>query len=415
MPTLVLDLTSDHSDRDNDTQSTCDSDSSVSQPSSGDSVNAGTNSQQVTHTAGKQQEIEDQVQALTLHSQEMQMRLDELEKENLILTVAKHELQEQLRDSEAEKKTVLYRCDKLQSLVNRAEGAKCSCKARGAASKPPTEPLPVRQAPPTPQPNSNDAPRASTNHKRQIIQHQDASQSSNGTREMTCPQNNQRRVSAKVTPMKPKTRVTILASSMGRGLSTELNRRGHLNCYGSVNPSAGAEHLAHKAHDVVYMNKPDVLVVMGGTNNVSDGEKPRTVVTKIHNMVQESRSANPATKIIVSGLLPRADSTLTHNINTINLVLKRTAADHGYTFMDNAKSISVDRELKRDGLHPNRRGIIQLCDNIAATVRDFHNGHQKIHRSQDRSYAQAVQGVSHIPVVQLTRCPEWTSVLNPWF
>ncbi len=72
--------------------------------------------------------------------------------------------------------------------------------------------------------------------------------------------------------------------------------------------------------------------------------------------------------------------------------------------MDNTETMSVEHELKRDRLHPNRRGLLQLCDNIEALVQSFHNGHQKINRL---SYSQAVvglglgvTGISPIPVIQ---------------
>ena len=69
--------------------------------------------------------------------------------------------------------------------------------------------------------------------------------------------------------------VTILASSMGRFLAGSINKRGHADCYGSVNPSATAEDLHNKAVQVSKIQEADYVVVMAGSNNVSNGDRQK--------------------------------------------------------------------------------------------------------------------------------------------
>ena len=141
--------------------------------------------------------------------------------------------------------------------------------------------------------------------------------------------------------------------------------------------------------------KPDTVPLMGGTNNLSCGERPRAVISKIEHLVRKCRQANPSTNIVVSGLISRLDRPhLNNSITTIDAVLKRNASNKDYTFMDNSNITYA--HLKRDELHLNDSGTSQLASNINKLVLSnthFHNGHQKIHRDEPhiRSYAQVVK------------------------
>ena len=187
----------------------------------------------------------------------------------------------------------------------------------------------------------------------------------------------------------------IISSSMGRGVAHKMRTVHDTNCIGMVHPSAKAENLEESAKDMISTYKPDTVTLMGGTNNLSCGERPRAVISKIEHLVRKCRQANPSTKIVVSGLISRLDRPdLNNSITTINAVLKRNASNKDYTFMDNSNITYA--HLKRDGLHLNDSGTSQLASNINKLVLSnthFHNGHQKIHRDEPhiRSYAQLVK------------------------
>ena len=187
----------------------------------------------------------------------------------------------------------------------------------------------------------------------------------------------------------------IISSSMGRGVAHKMRTVHDTNCISMVHPSAKAENLEESAKDMISTYKPDTVTLMGGTNNLSCGERPRAVISKIEHLVRKCRQANPSTKIVVSGLISRLDRPdLNNSITTINAVLKRNASNKDYTVMDNSNITYA--HLKRDGLHLNDSGTSQLASNINKLVLSnthFHNGHQKIHRDEPhiRSYAQVVK------------------------
>jgi lysophospholipase L1-like esterase len=312
----------------------------------------------------------------------MEARIETLEEEKKQLVEHALVMEEQFLQARHERDTLQSTCEMQESVM--AKMRKCSCKN------------PKPQVP-QPAPKSNIvAPKPSTS---------------------TCePPTSGGRYSDAVKSTKPKTmvpktcakpKVTVLASSMGRGLATQLNKQGRVQCYGSVNPSAGAEHLARKAGDVLHMTKPDAVVLLGGTNNISDGERPSSVISKIHGLVQKCKAAEPTTPVIVSGLLPRPmDKSLNHTTNIVNSVLSKTANKEGFIFLDNSRWIN-NSHLKRDGLHPNNKGIVQLSSNIEALLVSFHNGHQKIYRNPNKT-------PQPVPV-QLSMRHQHAATTNPWW
>ena len=181
----------------------------------------------------------------------------------------------------------------------------------------------------------------------------------------------------------------------GGGVAHKMRTVHDTNCIGMVHPSAKAENLEESTKDMISTYKPDTVTLMGSTNNLSCGERPRAVISKIEHLVRKCRQANPSTKIVVSGLISRLDRPdLNNSITTINAVLKRNALNKDYTFMDNSNITYA--HLKRDGLNLNDSGTSQLASNINKLVLSnthFHNGHQKIHRDEPhiRSYAQVVK------------------------
>ncbi len=191
-----------------------------------------------------------------------------------------------------------------------------------------------------------------------------------------------------------KPKVTVLASSMGRNLATELNQRGHVDCYGSTNSSATAENLTAKAADVVRINDPDYVVLMAGTNNISNGERPRDVISKMDSLAKECKANNCDATVVVSSILHRTDKPeLNRNITVINRVLRQKAEESGFVFMNSNAKISPSH-LRRDGLHLNREGVTVMAQTIENTVKDlketqstsshapFHQGHQQVVRQE---------------------------------
>ena len=190
------------------------------------------------------------------------------------------------------------------------------------------------------------------------------------------------KIDNKNTDNKP-TRVIIISNPIGRGKAREVhtNNAGQIDCLGLVHPSAKAEDLEKSAQDILETYKPDVVMLMSGTNNLSYGERPRAVISKNEHLVRVCHRASPSTKVVVSGLITRSDrSELNSHIKTINAVLERNSGNKDFSFMDNT-NIGFNH-LKRDGLHLNYNGKIKLPRSIGGLISKafpFHNGHQKIY------------------------------------
>lgn len=212
-----------------------------------------------------------------------------------------------------------------------------------------------------------------------------------------------------------KPKVTVLASSMGRYLATELNHRGNYSCYGSVNPSATAENLSAKVPQVSKVQKADYMVLMGGTNNVANGDRPRDVISAVEQLATSCKQNNPDATVVVSSLLHRTDKPhLNTSIDKINRVLRKKANSTGYVFMNSASQIKASH-LKKDGLHLNASGVSKMARIVEGTIRQasrgstypgdhcppFHQGHQKIQRPKQIPVLTSVRTCEPLP-------------LNPW-
>lgn len=213
-----------------------------------------------------------------------------------------------------------------------------------------------------------------------------------------------------------KPRITVLSSSMGRSLSTELNQRGKVTCYGSVNPSATIEHLSSKSADVSRINTPDYVVLVVGGNNVSNGDRPRQVIGAMENLIKRTKENNPDATVVVSNIFKRsAQPHLDRPIDVINKVLSKKAKTSDFVFIDTTNKIKPEH-LKRDGVHLNNKGVSQLASAIENSINvnsqapakhgpqrpPFHQGHQKVHRLQQ-----------NIPVLTSVR-PDLPCHINPW-
>ena len=94
-------------------------------------------------------------------------------------------------------------------------------------------------------------------------------------------------------PPRRKPKVTII--STGRCLSAELNQRGMVNCLGSVHSSTPEEYIACNAASIVKSTDSDYvgLVLMAGIINISNGERPKEVITKLEKLAGQCKIVSP--------------------------------------------------------------------------------------------------------------------------
>ncbi len=126
----------------------------------------------------------------------------------------------------------------------------------------------------------------------------------------------------------------------------------------------------------VIANKPKVVVILAGANDISGNTGPMTVEQTADNIASmaELATAN-GIKVVLSSVLPVSDTVRRENgeffiqtksrppakIKAMNEWLKGYAVRNGYTFLDYYSAMVDDQGFVRggitfDGLHPNKEG-----------------------------------------------------------
>jgi lysophospholipase L1-like esterase len=126
----------------------------------------------------------------------------------------------------------------------------------------------------------------------------------------------------------------------------------------------------------VIANKPKVVVILAGTNDISGNTGPMTLEQTGDNIASmaELATANKI-KVVLASVLPVSDTVRRNNgefyiqtssrppakINAMNEWLKKYAARNGYTYLDYYSAMVdangfVKAGLTYDGLHPNAEG-----------------------------------------------------------
>ena len=134
------------------------------------------------------------------------------------------------------------------------------------------------------------------------------------------------------TPDSKRNKVMLISSSMGRGVSKLISDQSGNKCYGSVNPSATADYLSENINNIIGDEQPEIVCLMAGTNNIGNGERPKSVIGKIDNLVSAMMNKCPDAKVIVY-----------HNA---------------------IMSSNREPRLKKDGLHLNMTGKKLIAKNM---------------------------------------------------
>ena len=216
--------------------------------------------------------------------------------------------------------------------------------------------------------------------------------------------------------------VMVISSSMGRGVAGQIRRLSGFSWYGSVDPSATAESLTGLLDGIFSDDKPDIVCVMAGTNNVDNQDRPKVIVDKMENLVLKTKEKCPEAKIILSGILHRTDKPhLNKTIDVVNHVLEKKSTVNGYTFVDHnlVRNGTMDQLVKKDGLHLNTTGVKSVAKNIVDAVKSvnliFHQGHRNIQNPPQEHLIQDYSMTSQINVVTGMRPVHHVNNTNPWW
>ena len=131
---------------------------------------------------------------------------------------------------------------------------------------------------------------------------------------------------------------------------------------------ATASQLNFHAQAILDADKPDTVIINGGTNNLTK-KRSQTVqetVMEIMDIVKSCRSGG-VKRIYVSSITCRPS--YQGKIDEINKLLQYYAGIYKYEYIDN--SCIKEVHLKRDGVHLNYQGTCLLADNFLTPLNNF--------------------------------------------
>ena len=105
----------------------------------------------------------------------------------------------------------------------------------------------------------------------------------------------------------------------------------------------------------IIRKKPNKLVLHVGTNNLKNCENPTTCAKDIIQLGKSINRSIPETKIIISGLITRADEEiLASKVNEVNAMLKQSCLEKNWAFIEHDNITS--QHLNKSKLHLNKQG-----------------------------------------------------------
>ena len=172
--------------------------------------------------------------------------------------------------------------------------------------------------------------------------------------------------------------VLIIGSSMVRQLAGELSKTHKLKSTGFVYPGSRCQRLTNiipRTQSQHQPRKPNLVVLAGGTNNISAGDSVTKVCDNVNKMLKTAQDTYPSSKIVFSSIHHRVDLhdyiAANRKIDAVNNNVKHLCKIRGYMFMDNniqSSAISPDCARLRDGLHLAASGVQQLAQRITNIV-----------------------------------------------
>ena len=178
---------------------------------------------------------------------------------------------------------------------------------------------------------------------------------------------------ARTPPMEPtterqKTRLTIVGSSMVRGLGQMVSSDDIDSCC-FTNPGAKTDHIKGK---IGQLTRPtdDVILLQIGSNNIPD-DPVLTLIDKLDDVIDEVRQMRPLSQVIVAPIPLRIDSLsyLNNEIKRVNEFIRdKCSKDENLHFLYQGFTYN---EYSRDGLHLNRNGKALYAQNVRRLVRQI--------------------------------------------
>ena len=166
----------------------------------------------------------------------------------------------------------------------------------------------------------------------------------------------QKAVKSPIKEVNQKRKITIVGDSIIKG----LNKGGFKTDDVTVrcHPGATTEDIVDHANPVL-RNKPDVMIVHAGTNDIT---KHIDTCKYLDKLIQMVKKKHPNTKIVLSSAITRHDKNLNTEVVKMNEKLKTITESHGIHLIKH-DNIS-EKALSTDKLHLNKGGSSQLARNF---------------------------------------------------
>ena len=163
-------------------------------------------------------------------------------------------------------------------------------------------------------------------------------------------------------------RVTIIGSSLVRGLGPLVNCE-QFEAMSYTHPGATAELLLSRVEGMTKGSNSDVIVVAGGTNNISEHSSSQCIQA-IRKLVDSVAEINPRSKIIISEIPHRFDNAkLNPKVDSVNGYIRRLCnSNRRYHSLSHDYDIN---DYTADGLHLNDSGKAKYAHEIRHVTREL--------------------------------------------
>ena len=113
--------------------------------------------------------------------------------------------------------------------------------------------------------------------------------------------------------------------------------------------------------DTEFICSTDVMVIHGGTHNLSDGDSVNSILDEYKQLAETIKYINSKCQIVISSILPRKTDKLANQLlNQANLSLKQLCESQSYHFLDTAMNLLKDGRpdvsVYKDNIHLNSKG-----------------------------------------------------------
>lgn len=134
-----------------------------------------------------------------------------------------------------------------------------------------------------------------------------------------------------------------------------------------------------RLEDSVLTYEPDILVLLGGINDLLRGSDDEQIVANLMTIVDTVRERVPKVQILVQSIYPIGDEDnlyWTGRIRAINSRLESLAKEHHYSYVNLFDPLSesdgrLGPRYSYDGLHPNEAGYSVVSPILTAALEEI--------------------------------------------